>query len=161
MCQDRQGFMMSWKAGICIWIGNPFNSQTEHEDFCHIYTEKRGIHSLFVKWRSNFHAVLGNRFILLSLTSTRSKMDIWEDVNIPETTVSPLHFVCLKMIMIIKSSCLHEKQNKKISPLNKEYSDTSNLNNLNYLFSHFPSHLGLKLWMTFTFRRLNTNTAWW
>lgn len=34
-------------------------------------------------------------------------------VNIPETTVSPLHFVCLKMIMIIKSSCLHEKQNKQ------------------------------------------------
>lgn len=79
MCQDRQGFMMSWIAGNGIWIGNAFNSQTEHEDSCHIYTEKKGIHSLFVKWRSNSHAMLRNGFEQLSLTSTESKIDFWED----------------------------------------------------------------------------------
>lgn len=98
------------KAGFCIWIGNPFNSQTELENVCHIYTEKRGIHSLFVKWRSNFHAMLGNRSILLPLTSSGSKIDIWED-SWDNCKPSPLFL--LKMIMIIKSSCLHDMKKKE------------------------------------------------
>lgn len=37
-----------------------------------IYTVKGGIHSLFVKWRSNFHAKLANWFILRSVTESKN-----------------------------------------------------------------------------------------
>lgn len=103
-----KGFVMSWKACICIWFGNLFKSQTEYEDLCHTYTGKRGIHSSFVRRRSNFHARLVYWFMLRALTE-RTCRHVRGLVNFPEITVRPLCCVCLKMIMIIKSSCLHEK----------------------------------------------------
>lgn len=111
------------------------------ENFCHIHTDKRGIHSLFVKWRSNFHARSGNRSILLPLTSSGSKIDIWED---SWDNCKPSAICLLKNDYDYQKqlpSWYEKKKKKKNSLLNKDYSDTSNFlyrNNLNYLVSYFP-----------------------
>lgn len=100
-CLERRAF--------ALWFGNLFKSQTEYKDLCHTYTRKRGIHSLFVRRRSNFHARLVYWFILRASTE-RTRGHVSGLVNFPEITVRPHCCVCLKkMIMIIKSSCLHEK----------------------------------------------------
>lgn len=81
--------------------------------------KRGGIHSLFVKWRSYFHATLGNRFILLSLTSTESKKVIWEDNSTFLRQLLALSFVCLKMIVIIKSS-YHPEKNRQTNKKNNQ-----------------------------------------
>lgn len=108
MCQDRQGFTMSRKASVCIWIGSPIRlSHWTWRFLPHLHWNGvvgggggkggGGIHSLFVRWRSNFHAVLGSRFMPLSLTRTESRTDMWEDQSTflrQLLALSALFFAC-------------------------------------------------------------------
>lgn len=82
MCQDRQSFTACLERQAFAFELATYSTQTEHEDFCHIFSEKRGSGG-YIHCSSNEGVtpicVLGN--MLLSLTSAESKIDIWEGMS--------------------------------------------------------------------------------
>lgn len=87
----------------------PFKSQTEHGDFRHVYTERRGYIHCSSNARGDFYGTLGDRFTLLSL----AQKEKWTSERIGQHSRGQLLALYilfrLKMVVIIKSCWLHEK----------------------------------------------------